>query len=82
MPPVEHLRQFVAHTVHDAYGEMSEPSVRMRTSVPAIGKSRGHVPMAVGKKALKTKVATGLSEAKRARDDKDRRVMGEEFEEF
>ncbi|MHC9064167.1 methyl-accepting chemotaxis protein [Nitrospira sp. CMX1] len=82
MPPVDHLRQFVAHTVHDAYGETSEPSIRMRTSVPAIGKNRGHAPMAAGKKVLKTKVATGLSETKRARDDKDRRAMGEEFEEF
>jgi methyl-accepting chemotaxis protein len=28
MPPVDNLRRFVAHTIHDAYGETSKPSVK------------------------------------------------------
>ncbi len=79
MPPVDNLRQFVARTIHDVYGQTSEPAVRARKSIPAIGKGRGNAHKAPLTEVSMDKVASGSS---RAGSGKDHGATGEEFEEF
>ena len=83
MPPVDNLRRFVAHTIHDAYGETSKPSVKPTAGTvnrEALSVKR---PDPKTRYASRTTVHAADSSGVAARDGKDRRNYGgEEFQEF
>ena len=82
MPSVDDLRTSVAHVIHDAYGETSKPSGRVRKSVPAMEKSRGSAHKAAMTKVPMARVASGLRTAVQAGNGKDSRAKDDGFEEF